>query len=73
MSLEALPSTPGLRPIFCSPKEAAQALDVSPFTVYRLLDKGELKGHYIGRSRKVLVESLYDYARGLPTVPPDSA
>jgi excisionase family DNA binding protein len=42
-------------------REAAQVLGVSPRTVYRLLDDGELTRLHIGRASRVLVSSVLDY------------
>lgn len=58
-----------IAPIFVSVKQAAKALNVSDWVAYKLCDSGALESRYIGRRRLVLVESLHEYARNLPTVP----
>lgn len=60
----------GIAPIFVSVAEAAKALSLSPFTVYQLLDAGEIECRYKGRRRLVVVDSLRAYALALPTEPP---
>lgn len=62
-----------LAPIFVSVKQAAQALGISPWTCYQLLDAGEIESRYQGRRRLVVVQSLHDYASGLPSERPESA
>lgn len=61
-----------LDPIFVSVKEAARAVNVSPWTMYQLLDAQEVEGRYQGRRRLVVVESLREYARNLPNERPDT-
>lgn len=56
-------------PILVSVKQAAKALDISPWLTYQLCDRGELESVYIGRSRKVVLASLRRYVANLPTVP----
>jgi len=62
----------GIDPIFVSVKDAAAALGLSPMAVYRLLDQQAIASQYQGRKRLVSVESLREYAAGLPTTPPES-
>lgn len=57
-------------PIFISVKEAAQALSLAPWSVYRLLDDQRIASQYHGSKRLVVVESLREYAASLPTTPP---
>lgn len=59
-----------IEPIFVSVKQAAQALAISPWVCYQLLDKGAIDSRYVGRRRLVSVESLKRYAADLPTAPP---
>lgn len=68
---EAVPSAEvnSLDPIFVSVKQAAQALGVSTWVCYQLLDERKIDSRYHGRRRLVSVESLREYARNLPTVP----
>lgn len=58
-------------PIFISVKEAAEALSLSPWKVYRLLDSDAIASQYEGSKRLVLVESLREYAANLPTTKPE--
>jgi excisionase family DNA binding protein len=58
---------PGIEPIFVSVKQAAQALGISPWTCYQLLDDKKIVSRYHGRRRLVDVASLREYARNLPT------
>jgi hypothetical protein len=52
-------------------QEAAQALSLTPWSVYKLLDNPNvtLASVYQGRRRYVLVASLDEYVAGLPTQP----
>lgn len=52
--------------IFVSAKEAAQMLAITPWSVYALLDSGELEGRYFGRRRLVVRESVQKFAASLP-------
>jgi excisionase family DNA binding protein len=56
-------------PIFVSVKQAANMLAISPWSTYQLLESGEIESRYKGRRRLVLVSSLEEYARNLPTTP----
>ena len=60
-------------PIFVSVKQAAQALNISTWVCYQLLDKGAIRSKYHGRRRLVFVDSLRDYAEGLPDTPEDKS
>jgi len=62
----------GIAPIFISVKQAAQALSISPWSCYQLLDAKAIESHYHGRRRLVSVESLRKYAASLPTYPESS-
>lgn len=64
--------TPSIDPIFVSVKEAARAINVSPWVMYQLLDEQPpaVVSRYKGRRRLVDVESLREYARNLPTERP---
>lgn len=72
-----MPDMPGvegeLSPIFVSVKQAAKALNISPWSMYQLLDSKKVTSQYQGRRRLVRVDSLRDYADSLPTVPEDQA
>lgn len=59
----------GIDPIFISVKQAAEALNVTPFSVYQILDTQKIKSQYFGRRRLVDVESLREYAKNLPIYP----
>lgn len=62
------PARPGqIDPIFVSVKDAAQALGLSTWQTYVLLDKQEIESRYFGRKRLVVVESLRKFAANLPT------
>lgn len=63
---------PGIDPIFVSVKEAADALGLTPWSVYQLLDKQAIESQYHGRRRLVKVTSLREYADNLPTSPVDA-
>lgn len=57
-------------PIFVSVNEAARLLSLTPWSVYKLCDNGQLDTRYHGRRRLVLLASLRAYADGLPTEAP---
>lgn len=59
-----------ITPIFVSVKEAAQALGLTTWSVYKLLDEQKIASQYHGRRRLVNVESLREYAESLPTTAP---
>lgn len=63
----------GIDPIFISVKQAAEALGLTPWSVYQLADQGAIETRYKGRRRLVVVESLRSYAAGLPTYPEGEA
>ena len=56
-------------PIFISVKGAAEVLDTTPWSVYKLLDAGVIDSQYMGTRRKVVVKSLREYAKNLPSTP----
>lgn len=56
-------------PLLITVKAAADKLSLTPWSVYRLLDSGELKGKYQGRRRYVDYESLVTYKDNLPDLP----
>lgn len=59
-----------VEPIFVSVKDAARLLGgISPFVVYQLLDRGQIASQYQGRRRLVLLKSLREYAKNLPSTP----
>lgn len=60
-------------PIFVSVKQAAQALSLSPWVTYQLLDSGKLRGKYHGRRRLVYVTSIREYADSLSEVPTEES
>lgn len=55
-----------LEPIFVSVKQAAKVLNITPWSVYRLLDDQAIESAYHGKRRLVRVESLKSYADSLP-------
>lgn len=54
-------------PLLISVKAAADKLSITPWSVYRLLDAGEIVSVYQGRRRYVRTDSLTEYVEGLPT------
>jgi hypothetical protein len=42
---------------------AADEISVCPKTILRLLGKGDLKGHRVGRAVRVYLDSIEDYQR----------
>lgn len=58
-----------ITPIFVSVKQAAQMLNLTTWSVYKLLDEQAIESRYHGRRRLVSVESVRAYADGLPTEP----
>lgn len=56
-----------IAPIFVSVKEAARMLSLTPWSVYQLLDAGEIESRYHGKRRLVVMTSLEAYAANLPT------
>jgi hypothetical protein len=56
-------------PIFISVKGAAEVLDTTPWSVYKLLDAGVIESKYMGSRRKVVVASLREYADSRPSTP----
>lgn len=50
----------GIKPLLCSPKEAMTMLAVSHQKLYELMNSGELQSYLEGRSRKILISSVYD-------------
>lgn len=60
-------------PIFVSVKQAAKALNISPWSCYQLLDEKKIDSRYQGRRRLVRVDSLRAYADNLPTEPEGKA
>ena len=59
--------SPSNAPIFVSVKEAAFMLNLTPWSVYKLLDLQEIESRYHGKRRLVVVKSLEEYAANLPT------
>lgn len=59
-------TTSGIEPIFISVKQAAEALGISAWQVYQLLDRQDIESRYQGRRRSVDVKSLRAYAAALP-------
>lgn len=60
-------------PIFVSVKEAARLLNLTTWTVYKLLDEKAIKSQYEGRRRLVRLESVRAYADSLPEYPESDA
>lgn len=58
-----------IAPIFVSVKQAAVLLNITPWSVYRLLDAGEIASQYHGKRRLVRLASVQEYADRLPSEP----
>ena len=56
-------------PIFISVKETARLLNLTPWSVYALLDDQKIESRYHGRRRLVSMASVKDYAANLPIYP----
>lgn len=56
-------------PIFISVKEAARLLNLTTWTVYKLLDEKAIDSRYSGKRRLVVLESLRTFADTLPEYP----
>jgi hypothetical protein len=74
-TLGTVTSNTGIEPIFVSVKEAAQALGVSTWALYELLDDEArpIDSRYKGRRRLVSVKSLREYAESLPVERPEAS
>lgn len=59
-----------ITPIFVSVKQAAVMLNLTTWSVYKLLDEQAIESRYHGRRRLVSVKSLEEYAQSLPTTAP---
>lgn len=57
----------GIEPIFVSVQEAADALNITRGEMYKLAKGGPITSKLHGRRRLVSVDSLREYADGLPT------
>lgn len=60
-------------PVFITVKQMAEFLGISTWVAYQILNDGAVDSRYIGRSRKVVIESLRQYARNLPTEPAEAS
>lgn len=60
---------PENEPLLITVKAAAEQLSLTPWSVYKLLDDGEIEGKYQGRRRYVLVASMKKYVAGLSSLP----
>jgi excisionase family DNA binding protein len=58
-----------IAPIFVSAKEAARLLNLTTWSVYKLLNEGQIESKYHGKRRLVVLESVQEYAKSLPTEP----
>lgn len=58
-------------PIYISVKDAAIALGVSEWLIYKRLDAQLIESRYEGRKRLVVVASLREYAANLPETAPE--
>jgi excisionase family DNA binding protein len=50
--------TPELKPLFCTVPDAARMLGVSIPSIYALITDGKLRSVKLGRSRRILIESV---------------
>jgi excisionase family DNA binding protein len=50
-----------VRPLVCSPKRAAQLLDVSLSLIYALMGAGELEHFVDGKARRITTSSIEAY------------
>lgn len=62
-----------ITPIFISVKETAKLLSLTTWSVYQLLNAGEIVSQYQGKRRLVRLDSVHEYADNLPTSKPVSA
>jgi len=54
-------------PIFVSVKQAAAMLNLTPWSIYQLLNRGDLEARYHGKRRLIVAESVHRYAESLPS------
>ena len=57
---------------FYTVKELAELLAVNPMTIYRLIDRGELPVHTIGRAKRFRRSDIEDYLQRVRTIGSDS-
>jgi hypothetical protein len=62
-----------LEPIFISVKEAARMLNLTPWSMYQILDAEKVEARYFGRRRMVVLASLREFAKSLPTERPEAS
>lgn len=53
-------------PIFISAKKAAEMLAITPWSIYKLCDEGQLVSQYHGKRRLIRLSSVQEYADNLP-------
>lgn len=51
--------------ILCTPKQAQQYLAIGCTMLYQLLSDGSLRSIKVGKARRIVVESLFDYVRDM--------
>jgi excisionase family DNA binding protein len=58
------------RPLLLTVKEAAALIGIGRTTLYRLMDNGEINSVHIHTSRRIPLESVYEYVDRLtkPTI-----
>jgi hypothetical protein len=67
-----MPNSPD--PLLLSVKDAAVLLgNLTPWSVYKLLDENAMESVYQGRRRYVVFASLTEYVKNLPTEAPAEA
>ena len=63
------PQAPAADKLLFSVRETAAALSLTEWSIYRLLDSGELRGVYQGRRRYVTRDELDRYIASLADAP----
>lgn len=63
------PAAPAANKMLLSVRETAQALSLTEWSIYRLLDSGALRGVYQGRRRYIPREDLERYIASLSSTP----
>ncbi|CAI9121209.1 helix-turn-helix domain-containing protein [Brytella acorum] len=48
-------------PLYAAPETIRKMFGLSPATIYRLIERGEITSAKIGKSRRILVASMHAY------------
>ncbi len=59
-----MPAKQRIRKYYWTPKELADRWEMDPSTVYRMLNKGELKQYMLGGLKRVRNSDLLNYEKG---------